>query len=192
MSDFPRIRSRKSTKVSPWMELIAREVEFSEKASPEIYHAIQQADYIAILARTPDGRFPLVRQFRPAIEDYSWELPAGMVDGGEEPAATCKRELLEETGLPALKVHPLAVNAPCTARLSNRIHSFFVEAGEPRSGTQIEEGIEMKLVTAAELAEMIRSGALTLHLHIATILLAAMHGLIDPGPFLPESGKKPR
>lgn len=192
MTDWPRIRSRTTTTVSPWMEIVAREVEFTEGAPPEIYHAVQQADYIAILARTPDGRFPIVRQYRPAIEGLSWELPAGMVDAGEPPDQTCRRELMEETGHPALAVHALGVNAPCTARLSNRVHSFFVEAGDRSPGAATEAGIETRLVTAGELSDLIRSGAFTLHLHIATIMLAGMRGLVDIADFLrPKAKSRP-
>ncbi|HWM82984.1 MAG TPA: NUDIX hydrolase [Pseudolabrys sp.] len=183
MGDPPRIRSRKTTRLSPWVEIVAREVEFAPGAAPETYHAIAQTDYIAILARTPDGRFPVVRQYRPAIEAYSWELPAGMVDADEEPAATCARELLEETGYPARSVHPLGNYAPCTARLSNRIHSFFVETGELQPGAQSEAGITVRLVSGPELAGMIHTGEFTLHLHIGTIALAAMQGFVDFGAF---------
>ena len=129
---WPRIRSRRTTAVSPWMSIIAREVEFSRGETPQIYHAVEQADYISIVALTRGGKIPIVRQYRPALEAFSWELPAGLVDPGESPADACRRELLEETGLTARAIHPLGENSPCTGRLDNRIHSFFVEAGEPR------------------------------------------------------------
>jgi ADP-ribose diphosphatase len=43
-------------------------------------------------------RVLLVRQFRQAAGQYLWELPAGGLDGRENPLAGAKRELLEETG----------------------------------------------------------------------------------------------
>ena len=43
---------------------------------------VEQADYHDS-RDTPDGEFPIVRQYRPAIEAFSWELPAGLVDPGE-------------------------------------------------------------------------------------------------------------
>ena len=46
-------------------------------------------------------RVLLERQYRYAADDYLWELPAGHIDPGEEPALAAKRELLEETGLTA-------------------------------------------------------------------------------------------
>ena len=78
MSDWPKIKARRTTKISPWVEIIEREVEFTPGAVAELYHAVGQQDYIAIVARTPDGRIPIVRQYRPALEGYTWELPAGM------------------------------------------------------------------------------------------------------------------
>ncbi len=182
MSD-PKITARKRTRISPWVEIIEREVDFGKGTPRELYHAIVQADYIAIVARTPDGKFPIVRQYRPAVEDFTWELPAGMVEPGEDPAESCKRELLEETGFSARAVHALGSYASCTARLSNRTHSFFVETGERNVAAKIEPDIELKLVTAAELADLMRSGAFTLQLHIAALMLAGARGFIDLGAF---------
>lgn len=182
MSD-PKITSHKRTRISPWVEIIEREVDFGKGGKRELYHAIAQADYIAIVARTPDGKFPIVRQYRPAVEGFTWEFPAGMVEPGEEPAETCKRELLEETGYPARTVHALGSYASCTARLSNRTHSFFVETGEHNAAAKTEPDIELKLVTAAELADLIRSGVFTLQLHIAGLMLAGARGFIDLGAF---------
>jgi 8-oxo-dGTP pyrophosphatase MutT (NUDIX family) len=183
MTDWPKIKSRRSIDISPWMKIIEREVEFAPGAKPELYHAVDQQDYIAIVALTPDGKIPIVRQYRPALERFTWELPAGMTDEGEDPAETCRRELLEETGYPAKAVHALGSYAPCTARLSNQVHSFFVETG-PRDPSQpTEAGIEQKLVTPAELGELIRSGEFVLQLHIGALLLAGMRGHINLGAF---------
>ena len=186
--DLPKIVSRRLTRVSPWMTIIERAVKFTEAAEPELYHAVAQQDYLAIVARTPDGRIPIVRQYRPALEAFTWELPAGLVDPGEEAAAACARELMEETGLAARKVHALGAYAPCTARLSNRVHSFFVEA-EAAAAQPGEPGIEVRLVTPAELARLIRTGEFVLQLHIGALLLAGMAGHIDLGPFA-AAGKK--
>lgn len=177
--DWPKIKARRTTTVSPWMAIIEREVEFAQGASPELYHAVGQQDYIAIVALTPDGRVPIVRQYRPAIERFTWELPAGLVDKGEQPEACCARELREETGFSARAVHALGAYAPCTARLSNQIHSFFVETGE--QGRPSETGIEMRLVTPAELARLILSGEFVLQLHIGALLLAGLRGFVDLG-----------
>jgi ADP-ribose pyrophosphatase len=188
MSGWPKIKSLRTTKISPWMEIIEREVEFAAGQPSELYHAVAQQDYIAIVAFTPDRKIPIVRQYRPALERFTWELPAGLVDKGETAAETCRRELLEETGFPAKAVHALGVYAPCTARLSNQIHSFFVETG-PRIEAQVAEpGIELKLLSPGELAALILAGEFDLQLHIGAILLAGMRGHIDLGPFQAAKG----
>jgi ADP-ribose pyrophosphatase len=179
MSDeWPKIRSRRTTQVSPWVALIEREVEFTPGSAPQTYHAIGQADYIAIVAVTPDGKIPLVLQFRPALEGFSWELPAGLVDAGEDPADGCRRELLEETGFPACAVTALGVGAPCTGRLSNRIHSFFVETGERVGGFVPEPGMTVELVAPAELARRIVTGGFISQLHLGALLLAQLQSLL--------------
>jgi 8-oxo-dGTP pyrophosphatase MutT (NUDIX family) len=178
---WPKIVSRRTTHVSTWVEIIERSVELNTGGASELYHAIAQRDYVAIVARTPDGKLPIVRQFRPAVEKFTWELPAGTVDQGEPPADCCRRELFEETGYPARTIHALGSYAPDTARLSNTIHSFFVETG-PRSGSA-EAGIEVKLVTPHELASLILSGDFTLQLHVGALLLAALRGHLDIAAF---------
>jgi ADP-ribose pyrophosphatase len=175
---WPRIRSRRTTRVSPWVSIVAREVEFARGAKPQTYHAVEQADYIAIVALTRSGKIPIVRQYRPALEAFSWELPAGLVDSGEDPTDCCRRELIEETGLTALKIHPLGSTSPCTGRLNNRIHSFFVEAGPRVNGFAPEAGMRVKLVSPVEIARMIKNGRFVSQLHIGTLLLAELQGFL--------------
>jgi 8-oxo-dGTP pyrophosphatase MutT (NUDIX family) len=186
--DWPKILARRTLKVSPWMNVLERDVQFTDGGELHTYYAVDQADYVAMFARTPDGRFPVVHQYRPAIEAFSWELPAGMVEPGEDAAETCRRELAEETGFSSRAIHALGVTAPCTARLANRLHSFFVELGEPVANFTPEPGLTVKLVSAAELVELIRSGSFNLHLHLGTVLLAAVRGFVDLGvDFIPSA-----
>jgi ADP-ribose pyrophosphatase len=184
---WPRIRSRRTTEVSPWVSLIAREVEFSRGATPQIYHAVEQPDYISIIARTRAGKIPIVRQYRPALEAHTWELPAGLVDAGEDPVEGCRRELLEETGFTARAIHPMGENSACTGRLNNRIHNFFVEAGARVAGFAPEPGLTVKLVTPAEIVRMIRRGEFLSQNHIGALLIAELHGFLT----LPRNALRP-
>jgi ADP-ribose diphosphatase len=114
---------------------------------------------------------------------HTWEFPAGMVDGTEEAAATCVRELREETGLSARRVHALGTYAPDTARLSNAFHAFFVETEEPAGNFTPEQGMSVQLVDFATLCSLIARGEFVLQSHIGLITLA----LLSPslGPILP-------
>jgi ADP-ribose pyrophosphatase len=181
----PKVRARRTTRISPWVVIVAREVEFSRGSRPQIYHAVAQADYVAVVAVTPRGEIAIVRQYRPALEAFAWELPAGLVDRAEDPIECCRRELLEETGLTARAIHHLGEASPCTGRLSNRLHSFFVQTGLPSAKFRPEPGITTKLVRPAEIVRLIRRGAFPSQLHIGTLLLAELHGFLTlPRGFL--------
>ena len=49
----------------------------------------------------------MIRQYRHAAGRVLWELPAGLLEEGEDPAATARRELAEETGYSAAELSPL-------------------------------------------------------------------------------------
>ncbi|GIT54088.1 MAG: hypothetical protein Ct9H300mP16_12480 [Pseudomonadota bacterium] len=52
-----------------------------------------------ILALDEQERVCLLRQFRHAAGGWIWELPAGVIEPGEEPIETAKRELARKPGL---------------------------------------------------------------------------------------------
>lgn len=56
----------------------------------------------------------------------------------------------------------------------------------------VEAGIEVRLVTLQELAELVRTGAFTLQLHIGTLMLAGLRGFIDLTAFGPMPSETPR
>lgn len=62
-------------------------------------HAAGTAGGVAVLPVLADGRVVLLRNWRPAVDAWSWEVPKGFVEPGELPAEAARRELLEETGL---------------------------------------------------------------------------------------------
>lgn len=55
-------------------------------------------EVVAILALTEHQSVIMVEQYRPAIRKNFLEIPAGLVEAGEEPLVAAKRELEEETG----------------------------------------------------------------------------------------------
>lgn len=110
-----------------------------------------------------DGdRIALIRQLRPSIEKTIWEVPAGTLEPGEDPAACAARELAEETGYRAERITHLSSFYVAPGYSSEYLHLFKAEGltpGEPcrEVGESIEE---VAWFTLEEAAGLIRSGAL--------------------------------
>jgi ADP-ribose pyrophosphatase len=67
---------------------------------------IHHTGSVVVLAVDDSGATPRVlleRQYRHAVKDFLWELPAGRIDPGEQELEAAQRELLEETGYTAIK-----------------------------------------------------------------------------------------
>ena len=60
-----------------------------------------RADGVVIypVYRPDPGKLVVIRQFRYPVNGYIYEVPAGLVDAGENPAEAAVREMKEETGL---------------------------------------------------------------------------------------------
>lgn len=56
---------------------------------------------VAIVPLIDKKNVILVKQYRYAVKDTLWEIPAGTLESGEEPLACAQRELVEETGYKA-------------------------------------------------------------------------------------------
>jgi ADP-ribose pyrophosphatase len=62
------------------------------------YEVIHHPGGAAVVAIDAQDRVCLLRQYRPAVGDWVWELPAGRLEPGEPPLETARRELVEEAG----------------------------------------------------------------------------------------------
>ena len=70
------------------------------------FHAAENnIDAVIIVAtHAEEDKLVIIKQFRVPLNDYVYEIPAGLIDPGEDFETTVKRELKEETGLDLLKI----------------------------------------------------------------------------------------
>ena len=97
------------------------------RAKPQDFFVINAPDWVNVLALTPDHRIVLVRQFRYGSDEFSLEIPGGVIDAGEAPLAAGLRELQEETGYVGRNARLLGSVRPNPAMQSNRCHLVLVE-----------------------------------------------------------------
>jgi len=159
---------------TPWFEVLAKTIKPDEPP----YYTLKLPDYASIVAVTEEGRVLIVRQYRPAVERYTFELPSGIVDPGESPAESARRELLEETGYIAREVSVLGSMEPDTGRLGNRIWACFARGVQQMPGAPGEDGIAVEAWSVEELVQATIEGRFDHALHVAIVWLAHLRGLL--------------
>ena len=86
---------------------------------------------VGILALDDKGQVALVRQYRYALGQELWELPAGKLEPGEEPFEAAKRELAEECGLTADRFVDLQPFYPTVGYCSEVIYTWLATGLHP-------------------------------------------------------------
>jgi ADP-ribose pyrophosphatase len=78
-----------------------------------------------------DGRVVLIKQYRHAVGEYVWEIPAGTLEPDEAPVACARRELVEETGYEATRLEKLTEILPAPGYTDEHIHIFLATGLRP-------------------------------------------------------------
>jgi ADP-ribose pyrophosphatase len=69
----------------------------------------------------------ILKQFRPVIGSYIYELPAGTLEKNEIPAVCVRREMIEETGYKAKKITKLGFIVPVPGYSTEKIFIYKAE-----------------------------------------------------------------
>lgn len=108
-----------------------------------------------------DPQILLVRQFRHAADEFIYEIPAGKLDGTEDPAECARRELQEETGCTASRIEHVYTFYTTPGFTDERIHAYMA-TGLVRGDVRHEqdEFMTVEAVALSRALEMVRSGEL--------------------------------
>ena len=120
------------------------------------YTVVTNPDSAFVVPYFDNADTMLVRQWRHAWDESSWEVPAGTFDKGEDAMTCARRELAEETGLIATRFRSLGV-VHGAAFLTGRAHMFLAEGiteseRAPETYEQDMEVLRLPLVEALEAA----------------------------------------
>lgn len=87
----------------------------------------------AVVAIDAERRVCLLKQLRPAVDQWIIELPAGKLDPGESPESTARRELVEEAGVEAARWQSLGAILSSPGVFTEVIHLYLATELSPRA-----------------------------------------------------------
>ena len=134
---------------------------------------IEHPGSAAIIPFVTEDEVILIQQYRHAVKDLIYEIPAGTLDEGEAFITCAKRELEEEIGYKAGILEPLIILYPSPGILSETMHLFkATNLVKTQTNYQAEESIkgiiQMKL---NEAFEMVRKGLIRDAKTVCSILM---------------------
>lgn len=166
-----KVLSEKNVYDNPWIQVVEYDV-INPSGGKGIYGKVHfKNTAIGILPLDENGDTFLVGQYRFAISQYSWEMPEGGGPAQDDPLASAKRELLEETGLVAHDWRTIL-----TMHLSNSVtdewgivylaRQLQQHAADPEETEQLA----VKKLPFEEVYAMTQNGKITDALTVAAIL----------------------
>lgn len=106
-------------------------------------------------------RVVLIRNWRISLERWVYELPAGTLEQGEQPADCAARELEEETGYAAGDIRPLAAFYTSPGLSDEAMHAYIARQLTPvGQRLEVDERVTVHPVPVVEAFAMIDSGEL--------------------------------
>ena len=141
---------------------------------------VEHSGSVAVVPLDGHSNILMVRQYRKPVEQELLEIPAGLLEPGEEPETAALRELQEETGYTAQRIEPLVQFFTSPGFCDEEMHTFLATglvAGRPNPDE--DEQIKMVPVPLADVPEMIQRGEIRDGKSIAALLLALQMDISD-------------
>ena len=122
----------------------------------------KKADSVIMILTDKDGERILVnREYRMAMAQWIYNFPAGLIDPGETPEESARRELWEETGLKLTHIDDILDNSYSAVGFANErnLCVFGTAAGTFRESTSDLEEIVPGWYTKAQMRNLLRTEA---------------------------------
>ena len=149
MKDSNTLKHWELVKSGPGPDLALFRVRYDWQRNPRSGHTVKATvleapDWVNVVALTPEGRLVVVEQFRFGSGEVTVEIPAGIVEEGEEHGKAAARELAEETGYSSGSWEYLGWSAPNPAYLDNRCHHWLARNAERTREPAPEVGEDLR------------------------------------------------
>lgn len=152
-------RKRQVKVKNRWIEVYEDEAEYADGQILPVYTVLHypQAS-AALVVENTRGQVLLIRSWRYPIQQEGWEIPAGSVDCGEDPAAAAIREVKEETGLDVNHLVLLCQFYPSNGMSDQKVYVYEGKAEESEFILDEREIEEARWFAPEVLHQMLNSG----------------------------------
>ncbi len=129
----------------------------------------------AIVPLLGDRRVVMINQYRHAVGQFLWEIPAGTLNQGESPIKCARRELPEEVGYRARVFKKIGDIFPVPGYSDEHIHIFLATGLTPcRQNLDWDEVLDVKPIPFEGALEMIKRGEIRDAKTIIALFLTAL------------------
>lgn len=145
----------------PWLTVRKEKLQMPDGTVVPEYYVLEYPDWVNIIAITREGKFIMVKQYRPGIEETCFELCAGVSEKEDaSPLVSAQRELMEETGYGGGTWREFMRIAPNASATNNYSYCFIAEDVEKLGDQALDESeaLTVHLLSFEELKELLEKG----------------------------------
>jgi 8-oxo-dGTP pyrophosphatase MutT (NUDIX family) len=164
---------------SEWIRLNLTDVELPDGDRFEHHRLWLPPAAMTALLNDEGTHVLLMWRHRFVPDIWNWELPGGLIDNREDPAATAEREILEETGYRPRELRHLVTFEPMIGMVQNPHHVYLgLGAERVAEPTEVAEMERMEWIALADIPRLIADGKIS----NSGTLVALLHVLAISGP----------
>jgi len=155
-------------------DLVREEVVLPNRVFVEM-DIVRHPGAAAIVAMKDDSNLIMIEQYRHALGETIWEVPAGTLHKNEDPLDCARRELEEETGFTASSWDKLGVITPLPAYSDETIHVYLASDLSPsQQNLDDDEILQVRETSLPAAIDMIKEGKIKDGKTVSSLFLAAI------------------
>lgn len=149
----------------------------SRRGTEREFVVLRPPGWVNVVALTTAHELVLVRQFRFGVDDFTTEIPGGLMNPDEHPLETAVRELREETGYVGDRVCLLGTVQPNPAIQSNLSYIVLISGAQRTRATEWDADEEIAVTTRPvdEVLAAARQGEIAHSLVLSALFLFEPH-----------------
>lgn len=155
----------------PWATLRVDRLKLPNGVIKDEYYVLEYPTWVNMVGITEHGTVLMVRQYRHGAGEIMVELPAGVVEEGEEPEEAARREMLEETGYMFDEMEYICELYANPATSGNLTYTYLLKGGRRVQEQELDasEDIEVVEMSIEECKEFLLSNKIGQALHSSAL-----------------------